>query len=187
MSYSWQRNFSYVSLLAFPSLCKCTRLLLLDGGKREAMPWENPVDEPFSSGKDASSQQLCTMYCACIPTVLILRWYIENWHWSLADSYMAAPDFFQNYPDNTNSLVNYQGMKSHRLSLPYVHSLPVGQQRSPGCICPSGKMGGKGILNLRHFQKNQEDTDIPHKKMLPLIKQEPASLSLMITKRNPKT
>lgn len=38
-----------------------------EGGSRRlaegAVPWESPVDEPFSSGKDASSQQLCTACC----------------------------------------------------------------------------------------------------------------------------
>jgi len=41
--------------------------------KGGAVPWENPVDEPFSSGKDARSQQLCTMYRTL--TVLILSIY----------------------------------------------------------------------------------------------------------------
>lgn len=176
MSHSWQGNLSHVSLLASPSLFKCTRLLLPGGLKREALPWENPVDEPFSSGKDASSQQPCTMYCARILTVLILSIYrkllkpgrfLHGCSWLL-----------QKLPWQYKFLVNWQGMKSHRLSLPHAHGLLVGQQRSPGCLCPLGKVGGKGILNLRHFKRNQEDTDITHKKMLPLIKQKTASLPL---------
>lgn len=45
------------------------------GGVGGAVPWENPVDEPFSSGKDASSQQLCPTYCARVLGVLILSVY----------------------------------------------------------------------------------------------------------------
>lgn len=75
---------------------------------------------------------------------------------------MAVPDFFKNYPDNTNSLVNWQRMKFHRLSLSHAHGVLVGQQRSPGCLCSLGKIGEKKILNLRHFKRNQEDTDILH-------------------------
>lgn len=110
----------------------------LTGGKQEALPWENPVDEPFSSGKDASSQQLCTMYCARILTVLILSIYrklvlkpgrfLHGCSWLL-----------QKLPWQYKLPVNWQGMKSHRLSLPQAHGLLVEQQRSPGCLCPLEK------------------------------------------------
>lgn len=53
-------------------------------GKGGVVPWENPVDQPFSSRKDASAQQLCTTYGARIPGVLILsiygkRIFFEAW------------------------------------------------------------------------------------------------------------
>lgn len=151
--------FLYSHLQAFsnaPGFC------CLMGGSGKLCPGKTLWMSHFPLGKmqAVSSFTQCTVP-ACILTVLILSryrklvlkpgWFLHGCSWLL-----------QKLPWQYKLPVNWQGMKSHRLSLPQAHGLLVGQQRSPGCLCPLGKVGGKGILNLRHLKRSQEDTDIPH-------------------------
>lgn len=82
-------------------------------GSRKLCPGKTLWMSHFPLGK----MQAVSSFAQCA-ALSSFEAYIENLFWSLADSYMAAPDFFKNYPDNTNSQVigrewNPTGSASH--------------------------------------------------------------------------
>lgn len=108
---------------------------MLPGEERGELCWENPVDEPLSSGKDASSQQLRTTYRAHSLSVLILSIYGKLFFRSLADfTLLFLISSKTIIPLHNKFPANWQGMKSCRLSLP-----PLCGKDLQGAFAPWGR------------------------------------------------